>query len=356
MIVFKAVRRAWFDFTFGILVALCASALFAEPPNDDEIVRAFVEASDKRTDLTDEQKTRLKAAVTKARESADSRDSALIAGLEVIAPDLRKAIDGLASDDPAAARQTLEVFTEELNVYLAAAATDLLGRHLADRGRAVDALPLLLNATEKYSAQLLALDRTLLARARVEAKLLKRDDATTTLRRVLRDAASLSAERKQEIEQQIAELEAIEPGSLDDVRDRMKFSRGQLAEAETGEPVRAEQKQIVAMLDKLIEDAEQRESQGQGKGKGKKSGKGQGQGAGSGKPGSGAGEGPGKGSDDPTQGPAVRKLTRGGPQSPWGQLRDKERDPAFSAIKEKLPARYQQLIEQYYKSFQEDQQ
>ena len=39
------------------------------------------------------------------------------------------------------------------------------------------------------------------------------------------------------------------------------------------------------------------------------------------------------------------------PQNPWTQLRDKERDPVFTAIKEKFPARYQQLIEQYYRSF-----
>ena len=50
----------------------------------------------------------------------------------------------------------------------------------------------------------------------------------------------------------------------------------------------------------------------------------------------------------------VKRLHRGGPQSPWSHLRDKDRDPVFNAIKEKFPARYQQLIEQYYKSFQDD--
>jgi hypothetical protein len=50
----------------------------------------------------------------------------------------------------------------------------------------------------------------------------------------------------------------------------------------------------------------------------------------------------------------VKRLHRGGPQSPWSHLRDRDRDPVFNAIKEKYPARYQQLIEQYYKSFSED--
>jgi hypothetical protein len=50
----------------------------------------------------------------------------------------------------------------------------------------------------------------------------------------------------------------------------------------------------------------------------------------------------------------VKRLHRGGPQSPWSNLRDKDRDPVYSAIKEKFPGRYQQLIEQYYKSFQDE--
>ena len=41
------------------------------------------------------------------------------------------------------------------------------------------------------------------------------------------------------------------------------------------------------------------------------------------------------------------------PKSPWAQLREKDRDPVYSAIKEKFPARYQQLLEQYYRSFGE---
>ncbi|HEY2413354.1 MAG TPA: hypothetical protein VGI40_13975 [Pirellulaceae bacterium] len=42
------------------------------------------------------------------------------------------------------------------------------------------------------------------------------------------------------------------------------------------------------------------------------------------------------------------------PKNPWSQLRDKDRDPVYSAVKEKFPARYQQLIEQYYRSFGDD--
>ena len=35
------------------------------------------------------------------------------------------------------------------------------------------------------------------------------------------------------------------------------------------------------------------------------------------------------------------------PASPWGKLRDRSRDPANNAIKEKLPAPYRGIVEKY---------
>ena len=35
------------------------------------------------------------------------------------------------------------------------------------------------------------------------------------------------------------------------------------------------------------------------------------------------------------------------PASPWSRLRDRSRDPANNAVKEKLPARYRDIVERY---------
>jgi len=35
------------------------------------------------------------------------------------------------------------------------------------------------------------------------------------------------------------------------------------------------------------------------------------------------------------------------PASPWSRLRDRLRDPANNAVKEKLPARYRDIVEKY---------
>ena len=52
---------------------------------------------------------------------------------------------------------------------------------------------------------------------------------------------------------------------------------------------------------------------------------------------------------------AARRVHSGGPTTPWADLRNKAReDETFTAMKTKFPARYRQLIEQYYRSLQEE--
>ena len=106
----------------------------------------------------------------------------------------------------------------------------------------------------------------------------------------------------------------------------------------------------------MTKEAEDKECNCKGGGKpkpGSKPGKGsegESQAKGEGQGQQGTSGGGSKGTDSDT----VKRLHRGGPTSPWSQLRDRERDPVFNAIKEKYPARYQQLIEQYYKSFSDE--
>jgi hypothetical protein len=43
----------------------------------------------------------------------------------------------------------------------------------------------------------------------------------------------------------------------------------------------------------------------------------------------------------------VQKSYDDSPASPWSRLRDRARDPANNAVKEKLPARYRDIVEKY---------
>jgi hypothetical protein len=145
-------------------------------------------------------------------------------------------------------------------------------------------------------------------------------------------------------------------GSLSDVHAAMKQAQQRLEAGDTGPLTQEQQAAAAEMLAALIEAAKARESSSQSSGSGGGQGQQKGQNDQSasqsqsqGSP----GENAGAGSKQQGERPAER-VERGAPQSPWSKLRDRERDPVYSAIKERFPARYQQLLEQYYKSFQDD--
>jgi hypothetical protein len=187
--------------------------------------------------------------------------------------------------------------------------------------------------------------------------LLRHKEATDTLSKFLAMYPEAPERMRIGAFRQLEQLKLFAEGTLSDVSLRMEFSRRKLSLEDTGTETREQQDKIIEILAKLIKDAEERECNCKGGGSGSGQKKSQGKGSEGESQAKGEGQGQGgntgggsKGTDSDT----VKRLHRGGPQSPWSQLRDKERDPVYSAIKEKFPARYQQLIEQYYKSFDDD--
>ncbi len=142
-----------------------------------------------------------------------------------------------------------------------------------------------------------------------------------------------------------------EPPSLEPTQRQMQAIAELLKNSQTGEATHQHQKQVVDFLTALIKLTEQRERQNQSSAAGASSQPQPGATNPSQNPGSQSGQT--VGNSQATDSPAAAPQLRVGPQSPWSTLRDKQRDPVFNAIQEKFPARYQQLIEQYYKSFQD---
>ena len=140
-------------------------------------------------------------------------------------------------------------------------------------------------------------------------------------------------------------------GTLSDVHERMEFSRRRLAEGDPGSQTRQLQGQIVEILGQLIQEAAQREASSSSGASSPGQAPGQPGESASQSPGEGQQGGPTGGRSKGTDTAAIKRAERGGPQSEWSKLREKERAAVYSAIKEKFPARYQQLLEQYYQSF-----
>ena len=146
---------------------------------------------------------------------------------------------------------------------------------------------------------------------------------------------------------QVQHLQSIMEGELDDISQRMDFSRRRLTLEESNDVTQVEQEKIIKMLDKLIEEAEKKEAQSSCKNCQSQSAKQQQQQQQQAQKPSQSKSNKGGTSSNPN-GKFVEKAFDNGPQSPWSQLRDRARDPANTAARENLPARYRDIIERYF--------
>jgi len=136
-----------------------------------------------------------------------------------------------------------------------------------------------------------------------------------------------------------ADIEPLEADSLDEVARLMDNIGVRLGHGHAGKRVRREEDDVIAKLDKMIEELEEQQQQQQ-----------QGGGAGSLQPSSpmqdsmpGGGSGPGN--VDPK---------RIGSQADWGNLPPKERQEALQQLGKDLPAHYREVIEEYFRKLAQD--
>ncbi len=272
---------------------------------------------------------------------------AVTEGLCDLYPDYRQTLEMLGDEDLEPAVQSLTELAKSGDPYLAADATFYLARTKMLQEQYEDALPLLTELTGKMAGKSVQIGNATYLLAVSQARMLQRQEAIASFDKYLKEYPNAPERMRIGATRQLQQMQFVEEGSLDDVWERMDFSRRHLKLTRTGDKTQEEQDKIIAMLDQLIKKAEEKECNcsGEGQGEGEQQ-----QGEGEGQEGQGKGA---KGGNSQNENGRVTRVFRRGPESPWSKLRDKDRDPAFSAIKEKFPARYQQLIEQYYKSFQE---
>jgi hypothetical protein len=331
-----------------------APAAKAAPVDVNAVLDGFIAAVDANPSFAAEQKRQIALLVKELRQTPEDRGMAITESLRLIYPEFKEALAALGDDNLGAAVVGLEKLNRSADPYLAAAATFYLARAQLLDERFEDAVPLLIDLEGKWADKTVNGGEILFLRGVAEVAVLKHQEAAKSLAQFLSEYPDAPERMRVGAFRQMEQLRQFQEGTLSDVHLRMDYSRRRLVLEETGVETRAQQDKIVELLGKLIKEAEERESKSKGGGSGKSQKQGQ--------PGESQGQAPGEGSQGGATGggskgidtDALNRLHRGGPQSPWSKLRDKERDPVYSAIKEKFPARYQQLIEQYYKSFQDD--
>lgn len=361
-------HRIFLAIGLGLLIGVTSPAAAAEnsaaassasgASESQRVLDAFLAAEKANESFTAEARARATEMVATLRGEPDGQSIAITEALRELYPAYREALTALGEENLGAAIASLEKLCAASDPYLAADASYFLARANMIDERFEESLPLLTAVTTKWAGKTLRDGEALFLLGVAQIQLLQHDAAAATLAQFLGQYPQAPERMRVGAFRQLEQLKAFQAGTLSDVQVRMDFSRRRLMLEDSGQATREQQDKIIDILAQLIKEAEEREcaSKGSGKGSGqaKKQGKGsegesQAQGEGQGKQGGSTGGGS-RGTDEDS----VKRLHRGGPQSPWSHLRDKDRDPVFNAIKEKFPGRYQQLIEQYYKSFQDE--
>ncbi|QDU98757.1 tetratricopeptide repeat protein [Lignipirellula cremea] len=333
----------------GAVICLATSSRAQEMSAPEKVVEAFVQHCRDGDFANADQAIQ---AVSALREDPLAAPGAVTAGLRLLYPEFQTALNALSEEDFATADLLLEALSASDDPYLATEARFYRARAGTLQERFDKALPLLVDITEKRATRTGMLGDAWFLRGVAEARLLRRPAAIESLETFLEKYPAASERMRVGAQRQLEQLQAIEEESIADAFERMDFARRRLAQGEAGKETQSQQEKIIDILAKLIEEAEENEASGSGQGQGQSSGQGQGEGSKDGNQ-QNPGEGTGEGENDQSPEAEVKRIYRRGPTSPWGHLRDKERDPAYNAIKTRFPPRYEKLIEQYYKSFQD---
>ena len=172
--------------------------------------------------------------------------------------------------------------------------------------------------------------------------LLKKDPGLKAIARLLERKKELPRRYAQTAALMQTDLSALKDGSLDHIDRRMRDVEGRLDHAHAGKKVRKVEDGIIASLDKLIEEEEQRQQQAM-------------QQAGAMSRGAKQSRSPAPDSA-PLQGKGPGEVVKKqiGNHSNWGDLNPKERQEVLQSIGKEYPSHYRDIIEQYFKRLAAD--
>ena len=346
---YAVIKMALFVLFVQAIFALTAAEVLSANPNtpnrDQQLMQSFLTHVDSLESIAD-RRDEVKETIA---QYDDSITDAVTEGLIQIYPEYANAVDSSDADEVAKAVKLLTPLTKAEDKFLAADATFFLARTLMNSEQYEQAIVHL----EKLSGELgdFSAHRgpSLYFMGLAQTGLLKKDDAMKSFTQFLTESSDSPERMRVSAWRQLQELQAVEDGKLEDIYRRMDYSRRRLELAKTDQSTQTQQDKIVDMLSKLIKEEEKKEASSKSSSSKKDQKKNQNkQDQQAQKPKS---PKPSKsqqgGSSSNPNSEAVVKTYDDSPASPWSRLRDRSRDPANSAVKEKLPARYRDIVERY---------
>jgi hypothetical protein len=299
--------------------------------------------------LGNEQQARVAPILQAASTNARVRGSVVLEILLALHPDLVQALAALNVGKPAEALPMLEKLGGAPDLFLAKHAAWFKVRAMIDSERYEDALATLSAAQTNAARYTQVADEMLYTEGLLQSYLLDRPAAAATLQRFLDMYPHASAQQRGTAMGMLDEIARLNTNSLPEVIALMNESRRRLHLSDGGALTQNRQKQVVDTLDAMIKELEKK---GGGGGGGSGAGAaasaaGSGQGGASGGRGGGAKESSLAGGASGTN---LERPAEGGNPDDWAKAYARDRETVQRELQTRLPDRYRDLIEQYYRS------
>jgi tetratricopeptide (TPR) repeat protein len=232
------------------------------PDKLDKVIDAYVKSVQEDKQLSDVEREKVLGLVTAQRVDADLRTTTITDALAATNADFQASLMALAEEDMPKGIELLDKLAKSDNKFLAADAAFFLARAHMMEEKAESAAPLLAKlAGDQAEFTLYAGEAQYLLGA-AQAAQLERDKAIASFDKFLKENPEAPERMRVNAMRLTEELKTLKEGSLVDVFDRMGFSRRKLQIEDSGNRTRKEQDNIIAMLDVLIKEAEDKEGCG----------------------------------------------------------------------------------------------
>ncbi|MFK7766559.1 MAG: tol-pal system YbgF family protein [Mariniblastus sp.] len=253
----KAIRMfALGSFTAAMMLTV-SLANAATDGHNHEVVASFLKHVESLDSISDKIKAEVKESVEEL--SKEQSPDAVTEGLIKVYPEYLKAVESSDADNIDEAVKLLGPLAESEDKFLAAEASFYLARTLMNGDRFEDAISSLDKVTGDMGKFTVHQGSAQYFTGVANAGLLNNAKAIESFMQFLQFNPDAPERLRVSAWRQVQQLQSIQEGKLDDVHQRMDYSRRRLDLNETGEKTQTEQDKIVTMLTKMIKEEEKKE-------------------------------------------------------------------------------------------------
>lgn len=241
---------------FCAMIAGSVASATANDSHTEKVVASFLKHIASLDSVADKQKIEVKKTVEGLGQGSPD---ALTEGLIQLYPDYSKAVESSDADSVDNAVELLAPMTESDDKFLAADASFYLARTLMNDERFEDAMPRLEQLIGDLGEFTVHQGSAQYFIGVAQAGLLRNDDAVKSFMQFLQFNPDAPERLRVSAWRQVQQLQSIKEGKLDDVYQRMDYSRRRLELIATDQATQTEQDKIVNMLTLLIKEEEKKE-------------------------------------------------------------------------------------------------